>query len=474
MEGHDGWRDPREYWAAGVETYFDAAGDGQSPNGADRPITTREAITTYDPDLYALVDETMAYKEHVDWRFKRYVAPAGMSGDRGETKPTLATVTQPTPTPTRPVETWPVQARTGRFEPPMTGVYKARIVPHWFHDNSRFWYRNDLHGGAREFIVVDADAGTRQPAFDHQRLAAALSKAADKHYDAIRLPFDAIEFTGVSKAIHFTVDEVAWQCDLESYECKRPASNPAGGSSTSLNSDRRNELPPRNEVVSLDSAGDQVSSPDADDSPQDQAGPSGHQFRGFGGRGRSVRSPDGKWTAFIKEQNVYLTSEADGQEIQLSKDGKAGLAYGMLQWAPDSSTLVAFRIEPGDNKEVYRIETSPQGAGRAVLHSRPYPLPGDKFAAYELNLFTVADRKQIKPEVDRVDMDEPVLRWNKDGRHFTYMKVDRGHQRLAGRRGRFANGERSQSDRRDHQDLHLDGSCGRLKSQARELPREKR
>ena len=60
-----------EYWAAGVEAYFDAAGDGQPPHLADRPITTREALKAYDPDLYALVDETMAYKEHVDWRVKR-------------------------------------------------------------------------------------------------------------------------------------------------------------------------------------------------------------------------------------------------------------------------------------------------------------------------------------------------------------------------------------------------------------------
>jgi hypothetical protein len=60
-----------EYWTAGVEAYFDAAGDGQAPHLADRPITTRELLKGYDPDLYALVDETMAYREHVDWRFKR-------------------------------------------------------------------------------------------------------------------------------------------------------------------------------------------------------------------------------------------------------------------------------------------------------------------------------------------------------------------------------------------------------------------
>ncbi|VTS03244.1 glycoside hydrolase : Uncharacterized protein OS=Dysgonomonas gadei ATCC BAA-286 GN=HMPREF9455_01478 PE=4 SV=1 [Gemmata massiliana] len=64
-------RDRVEYWAAGVEAYFDAVGTGVAPNGADRPITTREMLKAYDPELFALVDETMAYKERVDWRVKR-------------------------------------------------------------------------------------------------------------------------------------------------------------------------------------------------------------------------------------------------------------------------------------------------------------------------------------------------------------------------------------------------------------------
>jgi len=34
-------------------------------------------------------------------------------------------------------------------------VFKARVEPHWFDGNDRFWYRNDLADGAREFVVVD-------------------------------------------------------------------------------------------------------------------------------------------------------------------------------------------------------------------------------------------------------------------------------------------------------------------------------
>src|SRR6476620_8692138 len=64
------------------------------------------------------------------------------------------------------------------------GVYNSRIEPHWFQGDTRFWYRNDLRGGAKEFVVVDAEKGTRQPAFDHKKLADALSRAAGSEYKA--------------------------------------------------------------------------------------------------------------------------------------------------------------------------------------------------------------------------------------------------------------------------------------------------
>ena len=58
------------YWTAGLLAYFDALGQDASPNDAPHPINTREALKDYDPDLYALVNETMAYDGHVDWRFR--------------------------------------------------------------------------------------------------------------------------------------------------------------------------------------------------------------------------------------------------------------------------------------------------------------------------------------------------------------------------------------------------------------------
>jgi hypothetical protein len=73
-------QDCAAYWAAGVSAYFDAAGQDGAPfkdttrdgdfSASPHPINTRETLKAYDPDLYALVTETMAYDGHVDWRFK--------------------------------------------------------------------------------------------------------------------------------------------------------------------------------------------------------------------------------------------------------------------------------------------------------------------------------------------------------------------------------------------------------------------
>jgi hypothetical protein len=58
------------YWVVGVLAYFDALGQDAAPHDAAHPIKTREALKDYDPDLYALVNVTMAYDGHLDWRYR--------------------------------------------------------------------------------------------------------------------------------------------------------------------------------------------------------------------------------------------------------------------------------------------------------------------------------------------------------------------------------------------------------------------
>jgi hypothetical protein len=60
------------YWVEGVLAYFDALGQDDAPNDAAHPINTREKLKEYDPDLFALVKETMEYETKVDWRYQPY------------------------------------------------------------------------------------------------------------------------------------------------------------------------------------------------------------------------------------------------------------------------------------------------------------------------------------------------------------------------------------------------------------------
>jgi dipeptidyl aminopeptidase/acylaminoacyl peptidase/uncharacterized protein (DUF885 family) len=287
------------------------------------------------------------------------------------------------------------QQRGGRGGMGPSLVFKDRVAPRWFADNARFWYRNDLANKRKEFVVVDAEKATRTPAFDHDKLASALSGAGLADVKGSSLPFDEISFVEDGKAIVFEAGGKTWRCDLGAYA-----------------------------IATTDLAAPMV--------PAGEPRPLSRRGRGEGGempaRDR-LKSPDGKWTAFLKDHDVYARSEPDGKETRLSDDGSAGLTYGSLSWSPDSQSLVAFRSEPGDRQEVYLVQSSPPGGGRAKLQSRPYPLPGDKFDAFELNLFDVAAGKKIRPEVDRVDFGRPRVRWRPDGRHFTYTKIDRGHQR---------------------------------------------
>ena len=279
-------------------------------------------------------------------------------------------------------------------------VFKERITPHWFHNNTRFWYRNDLPGGRKEFVVVDAERGSRELAFDHTRLAAALSRVTDKEYEGERLPFTAIHFVDDTKALLFKANDVTWKCSLDTYVCRK--------------SETEISAPSSSDDTNFSQRGRRRSSEAAE--------------RGSD----SAVSPDKKWTAFIKNHNVFVRSEGE-DEVQLSKDGTEDLAYGgRFSWSTDSKTLIAYRVEPGERKEVHLIESSPKGGGRAKLQSRPYTLPGDKFPRYELNIFDVSERRQGKPEVDRFEHEwlRPRPRWRRDGRHFTWEQTDRGHQRF--------------------------------------------
>jgi dipeptidyl aminopeptidase/acylaminoacyl peptidase len=308
-------------------------------------------------------------------------------------------------------------------------VFKTTVTPHWFDGNKRFYYRNDTKDNTKEFILVDAEKGTRQPAFDHAKLAAALSQASENNYDAKSLPFQSIRFVEGGKAIRFEVGETPWECDLTSYACKRvpPSNEPE---------EQQAFVPPAAEIIPASEAPEfEELSPEEMAAAQKKGGQKGGGQKGPAAPVSEAKSPDGKWFAFVKGYNLYLRDK-DGEEKQITKDGVQGNAYGALNWSPDSGVLVVYRTEPGDDKQVYLIESSPKDQLPAKFSQRAYPRPGDKFALHEMFVVDPQTGKATKVDVERISTAKgfgtgiPQLRWSKDGRDFTFEKTDRGHQRF--------------------------------------------
>ena len=112
-----------------------------------------------------------------------------------------------------------VPAQTVRLNPPAK-IYRDKIEANWFtrgnDTNNAFWYRLNLAEGKREFVLVDAVRGTRQPAFDHARVAAALAQLLNRAVEAANLPVESIEFDRDGKTI-FLHGAADWKLDLESY-----------------------------------------------------------------------------------------------------------------------------------------------------------------------------------------------------------------------------------------------------------------
>lgn len=237
-----------------------------------------------------------------------------------------------------------------------------QVVPEFF-DGDRFWFRSRTDSG-HEFVVVDPAAATRRSAFDHARLAAALSLAADTAYEGRDLPFEEFEFVDGGAGVRFQVaDSVQWRCDIQAYSCTGPTT---------------------------------------DSAPSDAERP----------------SPDGRWIAFARDENLWVRDAAAGDEIQLSHDGETDFGYGaipegccqeitsrragrdrspVLQWSPDSRRIATHRY---DEREVERFHLLEAADGRPILHTWAYALPGDSIVpTAELWLFDVEARTSVRADV---------------------------------------------------------------------------
>lgn len=265
--------------------------------------------------------------------------------------------------------------------------------PNWIGTQGRFWYRCDLGQKRSEFVVVDPARGLKQPAFDHAKMATALSKLLGKEVTGDRLPIELIALPEDRPVILLRVDGKTYAADPQTYEIKS----------------------------------DDAVLPGA---PTGRQRPG--QAQGRPGRsGVSSISPDKRWEVVIRDFNVVLRDVQANTENALTTDGAKTDRYEMpVHWAPDSSRFVVMKTVPAQEHKVYTVESSPKDQLQPKLHTLDYLKPGDQIAHPRPRLFDVAARKEtpVAEELFPTPWEITEIEWEPDSGRFTFLYNQRGHQ----------------------------------------------
>jgi dipeptidyl-peptidase 4 len=277
-------------------------------------------------------------------------------------------------------------AATALLEGNLQGLVRNESVePHWIGESGRFWYRRDGEDGP-EFVVVTA-AGARSSAFDHTELARALSEALGEQTARKGLPGSLTTVQLSDDLSHLTgqIGKKSFDCAVRSMRCR------------------------------------------VFDTPAPQPEP--------------LRSPDGRWAAFTRDDNLFVREVATGHERQLTIDGapfyswakhpdksfntvvrqKSGLKTPPYEtyWSPDGRYLIAPRVDER-NVAVYPfLEGVPtDGSERPIIHNVRLQFMGDRHTVKaEYFLFDLKTRRrsliELPTEYQGIHFEDLMLGWSR-------------------------------------------------------------
>lgn len=266
-------------------------------------------------------------------------------------------------------------------------VFYSGVRPTWIAETDSFWYvRNTPEG--RVYVLVDAEKKQRTELFDHKALADALAKATGKSVEAGNLYLDWLSVDKSTGSLSFVFNKHNWQYA------------PGDGQLTDCGAV---PVVPQRHWMEVDD--------------EKEADP--------------VASPDGRYTAYIREDNIWVREIATGKERQLSVDGTKGNYYSAyIRWSPDGRKVAACKIRPAEKRYVYYVESSPSDQLQPKLHKQEYAKPGDELRFKVPCIFDVETGKAVIPSTElfasQYDLFGPD--WSGDSRSVTFEYNQRGHQ----------------------------------------------
>ncbi len=265
-------------------------------------------------------------------------------------------------------------------------VFHGYFVPKWMENSQSFWYNVETETGEKYYAVA-VDKKKKSEIIDVSRLIEELSKTGKKNIEReeianIKPAEDFKEFT-------FIFDKNVWNCVLPSYKLtiKEPFKEPTRREWSMTRFDELSNNP--------------------------------------------VLSPDKKWTAFVRDYNLFAKNNETGETTQLSFDGGLGLFYSsMIKWSPDSKKIMSCLYQPTQKHMINYIESSPDDQIQPKYSSIEYYKPGDALPQYYPRIFNVETKKMVA-ECEKMipnQYDINRIEWRGNGKSLTFEYNKRGHQ----------------------------------------------
>ena len=276
-------------------------------------------------------------------------------------------------------------------------VYGTVSSQSWQEDN-RLIYRKSIKDG-REYVLANPSDGSKTEAFDHEKMANALSGFSDEELEANKLNVSSLKLSSDNQTLTLTFSGDAYETNLSTYEITL--------------SDRQS------------SSSESV-------------------------------SPDGHLAAYTKNHNLWVRDIKTDKHTQLTLDGVEDYGYAtnnagwvrgrtpVLLWSLQSDKIATFRHDGRGVGEMYLYDTQ---VGHSKLDKWKYPLPGDSLI---FRIERVVIHLGTKPKTVKLKMPQDPHR-----------STTSDH--VAGREGKFldvewnANGSLLSfvSSSRDHKVAHL-------------------
>ena len=288
-----------------------------------------------------------------------------------------------------------IKARYQQAEALTQGMYSNRVVlndavyAHWIKDSDCFWYQRATKVG-KEYCLVDANASSNRPAFDHQILADALAKSSNQTIDPHNLPISTVSIHVSPLQVRFTAFGKPWIFASNKLTDEEVETTPIEG----------------------------------------------------------LLSPDGKKMAFVRDYNLWVRYLASGKERALTEDGTADYSYATAKigasaaeglWSPDSQYLFTHQLDQRQVKSTPVVQHVPlDGSLRPQLIEQKVAYLGDAAVeTYRLLTIDIASAKAQTPDYEQLPMcrvgfgffsQEKFGWWAKDCRRAFFVDVSRGAQ----------------------------------------------